>query len=369
MSTDLRPGLYTRAFGIFKSVITVTFALAGLALFLAWMGGAFHEKVSPGFVPLERTSSSGRTLVVAERTVEAETITAVGSVQPRRKTDVTSQLLATIRDIKPRPGDRVKAGELLIALDDRELSAQQREATASLASSDADLVMRKSDYERIKALKATNSISPEEASRVEGSFRVTEAQVRRAKETISRIEVQLTFTKILATNDGLVADRFADPGDVAAPGKSLLAIYDPNDLELHASVPESLAAGLVVGQLISIRIDANNLSVVAPIREIVPQAQQASRSVLVKFALPQTSVSPILPGMFGRAAIPIGSAERLFVPQAAVLKIGQLDLVEVADADGTLSRRFVRIGREIDGKTEILSGLTPGERVALPAKH
>lgn len=366
MSSDHPPGRSSRVLRVVKTLVSVTLALAGLALFLAWMGGAFHAKVPPGVEEVNRPTSTGRTLVPAERTVGMETVTAVGSVQPRRKTDVASQMLASIREIKPRPGDTVKAGDILIVLDDRELVAQQREAVASLAAAEADLVTRKSEYERFKTLRGTGGVSAEELNRVEGAYRVTEAVVRRAKETISRIEVQISYTKISAGNDGLVSDRFAEPGDLATPGKPLLAVYDPSDLELQVNVPESLASGLAIGQKLDIRIDANNLATTAAIREIVPQAQQASRSVLVKLALPKFSNNPVLPGMYGRAAIPVGQAERIWLPKDAVLQRGQLDLVEVAGEDGTLSRRFVRVGRVSEGKMEILSGLTAGERVALP---
>ena len=367
MSSDRGPGPVARAIGVVKTVMSVTLALAGLGLFLAWMGGAFHEKVPPGIATVERPQAAGRSLVTTERSVGMEMVTAIGSVQPRRKTDVASQLLASVREIKPRPGDRVKAGEVLIVLDDRELVAQQREAVATLAATEAELVTRKSNYQRIKSLGGSASVSAEELNNVEGAFRVAETQVKRAKETISRIEVQISYTRIAASTDGLVSERFIEPGDLAAPGKPLLAVYDPNDLELQVNVPESLAAGIVLGQKLAIRIDANNLSTSAIIREIVPQAQQTSRSVLVKLALPQTSSNPILPGMYGRASIPVGRTERVWLPQSAVLKIGQLDLAEVAGPDGTLSRRFVRVGRVADGKVEILSGLSPGEQVALPA--
>jgi RND family efflux transporter MFP subunit len=350
-----------------KTLILAALALAALGLFLAWMGGAFHDKVPPGVVEVERPSAAGRTRVVAERSTEMETVTAVGSVQPRRKTEVASQLLASVREIKPRPGDRVKAGDVIVVLDDRELNAQQREAAASLTSAEADLATRKSDYERIKNLRGTGSVSADELNRVEGAYKVTEAQVRRAKETISRIEVQITYTKIAASTDGLVSERFAEPGDLAAPGKPLLSVYDPNDLELQVNVPESLAAGIAVGHKLNIRIDANNLATMAVVREIVPQAQQASRSVLVKLALPQSSSHPILPGMYGRAAIPVGRVDRVWLPQSAILHIGQLDLVEVVGTDGTLTRRFVRVGRTSENKVEILSGLSPGEPIALPA--
>lgn len=357
-----------RVVGVIRSVLVAALAVGGLGLFLAWMGGAFHDKVRPGVEPVERPSAAGRTLVTAERTTEVETVTAVGSVQPRKRTDVASLLLAAIREVKPRPGDRVKAGEVIVTLDDRDLLAQQREAVAARATAEADLAARRADYERLKSLRAGSSVSAEELTRVEGAFRVAETQVRRATETIGRIEVQLTYTRIAAGTDGVVADRFVDPGDLATPGKPLLSVYDPADLELHAAVPESLAAGLRLGQKLPVRIDASGLSVDAPVREVVPQAQQASRSVLVKLALPEQTARPSLPGMFGRLVVPVGRAERVWLPAAAVQQRGQLDLVEVEDGGGRLARRFVRLGREADGRLEILSGLTAGERVALSAK-
>ncbi|MFO0936813.1 MAG: efflux RND transporter periplasmic adaptor subunit [Gemmataceae bacterium] len=368
MNPNRPQSLFARLLRLAMTGITMILALAGLALFLAWMGGAFHDKVKPGTIPLERSPVGDRPVVTANKTREMETIVVVGTVQPRRKTDVASQILSTIREIKPRPGDRVKAGDVLIVLDDRELMAQQREASATLASAEADLVTRKSDVDRLKATRGTGSVSAEEINRIEGAYRVTEALVRRAKETMGRIDVQLSYTKITATADGLVSDRFAEPGDLASPGKSLLTLYDPSDLELQANAPESLASGLSVGQSLGVRIDANNQSFAARIREIVPQAQQASRSVLIKLGLPLFPGSPVLPGMFGRTAIPVGQMERITIPSAAVRKIGQLDLVDVVDSDGLISRRFVRIGTESDGNVEIRSGLAAGERVALPSQ-
>jgi membrane fusion protein, multidrug efflux system len=368
MSIENHPGPFSRLFSFIKTLASLAIALVGLVLFLAWMGGAFHEKVPPGIVAVERPKLDGRKLITVERTVGIETVTAVGSVQPRRKTDVASQIMAAVREIKPRPGDRVRAGDVLIVLDDRELVAQQREAVASLAATEADLATRRSNFQRVKTLSNSGSASAEELNNVEGAFRVAETQVKRAKETINRIEVQITYTKIAASTDGLVSERFVEPGDLATPGKPLLTVYDSSDLELQVNVPESLAAGIALNQKLNIRIDANKLAMSASVREIVPQANPTSRSVLVKLALPQTSFNPIIPGMYGRAEIPTGQVERIWLLKSALLQIGQLDLVEVAGTDGTLSRRFVRLGRVDDEKVEILSGLSPGEQVALPTK-
>jgi multidrug efflux pump subunit AcrA (membrane-fusion protein) len=91
--------------------------------------------------------------------------------------------------------------------------------------------------------------------------------------------------------------------------------------------------------------------------------------VLVKVALPTARFGDrLMPGMYGRIEVPVGTADRLWLPRAAVRQVGQLDLVDVANPDGTLSRRFVRVGTEVGGKSEILSGLASGDQVALPTE-
>jgi RND family efflux transporter MFP subunit len=353
------------------SVASATLAIAALVAFLAWMGGAFREKVHPGEVPVPRPSAAGRLTAVVEKQQIEDAATVVGSVQPRRRTEVSAQLLARILDVKVRPGDVVEPTQELILLDDREIRTQEAEAQAAVMAAEADLVTRKSDFARSQMELEKGVTGIAEFTRHEGAMKVAEAQVKRAKEAVGRLDVQATYTRILATSRGVVGDRFADPGDIASPGKPLMVIYDPAELELHVNVPESLAAEVRAGQQLKLQIEAAGLKdVMGKVREVVPQAQQASRSVLVKVALPAAvpSAKPLLPGMFGRMSIPVGSVERLFVPQSTVQHVGQLDLVEVLGTDGSLTRRFVRAGPAVGDKVEILSGLREGETVALPVR-
>lgn len=339
-------------------------AIGGVALFLAWMGGAFRAKVLPGEVALEGSDATGRIIVPVERGLTEETITAVASVQPRRKAEVASQIIASVLEVKVQPGDRVKAGDVLIVLDDRELIAQQREAMAAVAVAEADLGIRKRDYDRVMSL-APGSASKDELDRVSGAYDISQAQLKRSRQQVARIEVQLTYTQIKSAAPGVVADRYADPGDLAVPGKPLLTVQDTRELELQAFVPESLALAIGVGQKLSLRIEAANVGGIGVVREVVPLAQQASRSVLVKVSLPADLSMPIYAGMFGRVTISVGQAMRLLVPRAALRSVGQLELVEVVDAQDKLERRFVRSGRSFNDKVEVLSGVNEGERVAL----
>lgn len=351
---------------IARKVGTTLAGLAVLALFLAWMGGAFREKVAPGYEEVARPSAAGRQLVRVELVRAEETAAAVASVQPRRKADVASQIIATIQEVNVQPGDKVKPGDPLIVLDDRELLAQQREAAAALSAAEADFDQRKREYDRVMSVGA--AASKDEKDRATGVYNVAQAQVRRFREQVGRIEVQLSYTKIKAASAGVVADRYADPGDLAVPGKALLNIQDVHELELHAAVPESQALAVAIGQKLPLRIDAAGVAGIGTVREIVPQAQQASRSVLIKVSLPTDLSAPIFAGMFGRVIVPIGQTSRLLVAASAIRQVGQLELAEVATPDGKLERRFVRTGRAFDGKIEVLSGLSEGESVALPAK-
>jgi RND family efflux transporter MFP subunit len=358
-------GLQTKSWLVLAGrFVTGLAAAAVLILFLAWMAGTFHSKIPPGEEPVPRPAVEGRQLVAVERKHTDETTTAVAAVQPRRKTDVASQILATVLEVKVQPGQRVQRGTPLIVLDNRELLAQQREILAAVSAAEADLVVRKRDYDRTREVWNKGAGTREDFDRVEGAYNVAVAQLRRLKEQVNRIEIQLSYTHIEAASAAVVADRFVDPGDLAVPGKPLLALQETAELELHASVPESQALRIRMGQELPFRIDAARVAGQGPVREIVPLAQQATRSVLIKVTIPPDLSAPVFTGMFGRVAIPIGQTERLLIPISAVQHVGQLEMVEVAGKDGFLSRRFIRTGRPYDSKVEVLSGLSAEEVVS-----
>src|SRR5262249_56481153 len=116
---------------------------------VVWVGGAFGARVGPGEVSANRPRVVGRELAVVKRSTVDEAIAAVGSVQPRRKADIASQIIASVLEVKVQPGDRVTPGDVLIVLDDRELVAQQGEALAAVAAAEVDVDVRQRDYDRI----------------------------------------------------------------------------------------------------------------------------------------------------------------------------------------------------------------------------
>lgn len=358
-----------------KTVLRLLSKILGaiaLLLIILWMSYGFHSRVAPGHDEYERPELGDRQVVTVQPLKTTETISAVGTVEPRRKTEIASRLLATIQEITVDPGDQVVPGQLLVALDEREIQAQLREAEAAVAGVNANLAVRERDYRRYTQMFAENAVTKEDYDRIEGAFQVTQAQLERAKQQVERIQIMLTYANVKAQDGGLVSDRFADPGDLAAPGKPILAIHDPSQLELHASVRESLASHVHLGQKLRVTVDAAHVDTEATVREIVPRSEAASRSVLVKVTLPEQPRSadvedqPYI-GMFGRLQIPVGQLNRVVVAAIAVQRIGQLDLVDVVSEEDLLERRYVRLGDRFGTNIEILSGLRVGERVALPS--
>jgi RND family efflux transporter MFP subunit len=337
-----------------------------LGLIIIWMSYGFHARVQPGEAQYARPRLAGRPVVPVRTLTTVETISAVGTVRPRQKTEVASQLLATIQEVTVRAGDRVEAGQPLVTLDDREIQAQLREAEAAVSGVEADLSVRERDYTRYRRMFSENAVTKEDFDRIEGAYQVTAAQVQRAREQVARMRVMLSYTSIRAQKAGIVSDRYADPGDLAAPGKALLAIHDPTELELHADVGESLAADVRLAEQLRVKVDAAHLDALGTVREIVPRAEAASRSVLVKVSLPQEAKQQLYIGMFGRLEIAVGRLDRVVVAANAVQRIGQLDVVDVVLDDQTLQRRYIRVGRRFDDDAEVLSGLRVGEQVAIP---
>src|SRR6188474_2666964 len=150
---------------------------------------------------------------------------------------------------------------------------------------------------------------------------------------------------------------------MVAPGQMLATLFDPKRMQLVASVRESLAHRLKVGQPIEVQIENFTKQCMGTISEIVPEAESSSRAFQIKVTGP--CPEGVYSGMFGRILIPLDEEQILVIPRRAVQSVGQLDLVHVS-THGAISRRAVRLGRTIGEAVEVLSGLREGEYIQLP---
>ncbi len=177
---------------------------------------------------------------------------------------------------------------------------------------------------------------------------------------VEEAEISLSYATITAPADGVVLKRLVDPGDMAMPGKPLLLLRTAGGLQLEASVRERLINKIAPGDSRTVYLTSIDRKVVAVIDEIVPFIDPQTRTFLVKANLVETE--GIYPGMYGKLLIPYRDVEVILLPQQAVRKTGQLELVLVKSAKA-VERRYVTTGNMHEDKIEILSGLDGGETV------
>ncbi len=356
--------------GVVKSVGTIAVGLILMILIIAWMSGMFNKKIAPGETTVSATKATDVQLKNVDEVHEIFQPyfeEAVGTLKASSRTEISARVMAPIIRIAVRAGQRVKEGDVLVELDDRDFQSQLSQAKTSVAAAEASLSEAEKNYERSKKLLVNNSISHSEMDQATAKYEVAKAKRNEAKDSVTRAEVAVSYTKITAPRSGIIVDRLVDQGGMAQPGAPLLVLYDPDSLRLEAPVMENLAGKLEIGQKAIVHIDSLDEDVEGTIDERVPQAEAASRSFLVKVALPKKP--GMYEGMFGRLKIPAGDRRFLCLNTAAVERVGQLEFVNVIRDDGTIERRFIttgRVGRP--GRVEVLSGLSSKEKVLLKAE-
>jgi len=352
---------------LLKNVLPTVLGIAFLILVMLWLAGVFHPKISPG-----QSDAHSRTLGPNDTVDEVHEVTkeyfeeAVGTLKASSRTEISARVLAPIEKIPVRAGQAVQAGDVLIQLDPRALETQYSQVQASLVAAQADLKKAENDFKRAQSLLEKRAISVAQFDQDQTKLQVAKANLNHAQQAVAEAEVMLSYTTIKAPKSGVIVDRLAEQGDMARPGVPLLVLYDPTSLRLEVPVMENLAVKLKVGDKLTVRIDALDREVMATVDEIVPQAEAASRSFLVKVALPRSG--ELFEGMFGRLLIPAGARRHLCLNTQAIQRIGQLELVDVIEPDGTLQRRYIKTGRlGMPGRVEVLSGLKAGEKVRIPS--
>jgi RND family efflux transporter MFP subunit len=190
-----------------------------------------------------------------------------------------------------------------------------------------------------------------------------------ANAALAQAQTSLGYTRIRAPFAGVVTEKKADPGTLASPGMSIFTIEDTHSYRLEVTVDEGDIRLVHVGQAAPVTIDAlGNIQLSGKVVQIVPAADPASRSFLVKIGLPADA--RLRSGLFGRAQFARGERPALLIPRTSLVERGQLQGVYLLDANQIAGLRYVTLGKSAGEKVEVLSGLQDGDRlVAAPGER
>lgn len=347
-------------------------SVAGVAWLLIALAGVFHDKVETGSGDVQRNVPEGAIVTQVRSVQRPRYETAVGTVQPIHETSIAAKILARVIEVDLTAGKSVTAGQVLVKLDDSDLQARLGQSQAAESSAEARLTRARSDHDRMAQLLQTATVSQAEFDAAVAELRFAEADLERLRQATTEIRAIIEYATIRAPFTGIIVDKRVDVGDTVSPGQVLATLYDPTRMQLVATVRESLAARLQVGQRVGARLESLDHECDATISEVVPQADPSSRSFSVKVVGP--CPPGIYAGVFGRLLLPLEDETVVVIPEAAVQRVGQLTMVDVVDAEGKhVLRRSVRLGRKFDeasvapgvpgGDIEVLAGVTPGESI------
>jgi RND family efflux transporter MFP subunit len=358
----LRLPAWSGAAGKTLAALAITAAVIWMLMALA---GVFRDKVPDG------PPRSATTIDATTATAEVQRVnwpryeTAVGTIKPIHEVSVAAKILARVLEVAVSAGQLVEQDQTLVRLDGADLQSRLRQAESGVLAAQARFNQASADFERAASLLPRQAISQNEYDQANAAQKLAAAELERAKQAVQEATITVDYATILAPIRGQIVEKQVEAGDMVAPGQVLLTLYDPERMQMVATVRESLALQLRVGQKLPARVDSLGYECEAMISEIVPEAEAASRSFVVKVTGP--CPSGVYSGMFGRLILPLSEESVIVVPTAAVRHVGQLTMVDVVD-DETVQRRSVQLGRARDDQIEVLAGLSAGERVVLPTR-
>ena len=272
-----------------------------------------------------------------------------------------------------RLGDVVRAGQVVARLDPADVSAQATAAAAALAAAEHHLTWARQQLDRDRAQAAQNLIASAQLEQTQDVYANALAARDQAAGQATVAHDNLDYATLRADQDGVIASENADTGQVLAAGQAVFGLAHSGEVDAVADAPQSLLAGLVVGQSATVTLPAlPGVQLPARVREIAGSADPQSRTWRIKLALTQPPASVHL-GMTGDAQVLQAAAASsanggpgsvVILPATALFHQGTQPAVWVVGAqDGNLSLRPVTVGR-FDARTfTVTQGLADGEVV------
>ena len=333
------------------------FAVIGVAAVAvaAACGRTPESKTQVAIVP----PNDGAIYTVRDTTID-EAFDAAGVAAPFLQATVSTKLMGTVTDVLVREGDRVAAGQLLVRIDARDLSAKSAQVAASVAEAEAIRHDATAQANRIRALYADSAATRAQLDAAETGLARAEAGLKAALATASELGAVSSYSIVRAPFAGIVTKRFADPGAFAAPGAPLVTMQDVSTLRISASTTPTIAGRFVRGQSISALVE--HTPVQATIEGVVPAI---AGSLYTINALVPNRDAALLAGSRATLMLPTGRRRVVVVPSLGVVREGDLTGVTVRTAQGD-DRRWVRLGRAIGDMVEVTAGLRTGDSVVVP---
>lgn len=347
-------------------------ALAVLAI-----GGGFYtyrQKSAASSAAAKMNGGQAGQISAAEKRDIDFAVQVSGDVQPATQLDVKGEVGGRILKLNVQPGVSVKAGQVLVEIDDRDILTELDSATTEIEGAKLTVDKTKRNFDRAKDLFTQKLISRETYDNLSSELALAENSLNKSERRKQLVQDKLSKTKVIAPGDGTVLTVPVVEGQVVIPaasvnsGTTLMTIANLTRLIVETHVNQVDVAKLALKQEVKLMAESIKdeemgavISFIAPVATVKNSVKGFTTQAII-----DRPSKRLRPGMTVQMTIPIGHAEdAVSVPIGAVFKgDGNSRVVYVQNGDKT-ERRAVKIGISNMDFAEILNGISVGEKILL----
>ncbi len=305
----------------------------------------------------------------------------VGTLEGYTNAKIRAQVEGVLRNQAYQDGSHVKEGDLMFEIDPRPFQAVLEQAKGQLAEAEARLGKARLDADRYKPLAATGAISQQELDNALQALAGAEAGVVSSQAAVEAAKINLDFTRIQSSIDGLASISLAQVGDLVGPGSGVMASVStihPIKAYFYISEQDYLAAARMAGErrkqgeksipdlgLELILADGSTYPERGKLTAVDNQIDVRTGSIQMVGTFPNPD-NLLRPGQFARIRGQVGERkDAILVPQRAVSELQGAFQVAVVESDNTVKMVTIKTGERVGADWVILDGLKPGDRVVV----
>jgi len=318
---------------------------------------------------VEEPSTEGapdQVMVQVQRVEQKElvfSVTAGGTITPQRRVTVSAEVPARVLQTTVANGAAVRAGAMLVRLDDREIRLQIEEARSSVSREQVDLA--KADFERKERLFADGAVTRSALDQAKNRYLTLDSAYRTAEARIAQLRERAAKTRVNAPLTGVVAQLLVEPGEFVGPGAPLVVIEDMEEVLVVVEVADRDVVRLRPLQVIEATSDAFPGRI---FQGVVERVGSVANPVTRGFEVEARIGNPegeLRSGMITTIRIVLDKRRCLVVPARALLDDRESEARVLVVSDGTARSVLVGIGRRQDRDVEVLRGLVEGDEVVV----
>jgi RND family efflux transporter MFP subunit len=320
----------------------------------------------------DENSDTRETVKVNVKKVESREVSDVfefsGNIEGVQKVNLSTKLMGTIISFPYEAGSKIKKGDVIVKISSSDILAKKQQVMANISQAETVLQNMEINFNRVKSLYEKKSATKKEMEDIQMAYDMAKAQADASYEMKKEIEDVLSYANIKTPFDGYIVNKFFQEGDIAAPGHPIATVENFNSFKVKASVSAADINRFERGDIVKVKLDElNGKMLEGKVVEINPGAHLASRQFAVQVLIDATDqkLKGVKSGMYAKIILEDSSRKMITVDEDNLITHGQLKGVYTISSNNEAMLRWLRLGKNINGKMEVLSGLSIGDMIII----